>query len=215
MPLPHPAEDEEGGSGLVAGEEVQQARNGVLYAGHETVPIRAPHVGRERRDLKVLLDVDGEMMRSHGIAPSATVVPGNRSSRPEGILKRRACELALAGHEWQRLLRYEQGGDTSPTEESQRLLRLFYEPHAELGFSTWNLYEALCRFWDVHIIGPPKLLLQHAALPSLPDRSSQSVDLYRSRFGVPLGFPVITPVVALVMIQSATTSDGASPKVAL
>src|SRR3989442_13162194 len=167
MPLPHPAEDEEGGSGLVAGEEVQQARNGVLYAGHETVPIRAPHVGRERRDLKVLLDVDGEMMRSHGIAPSATVVPGNRSSRPEGILKRRACELALAGHEWQRLLRERNG-----TRRSERLQPRTAAP------------------------------LESPRYPPWPDRSSQSVDLYRSRFGVPLGFPVITPVVALVMIQS-------------
>jgi len=34
--------------------------------------------------------------------------------------------------------------------------------------------------------------------------------LYTSRFGVPGGFPVMTPTVALVMSQLATTSDGAS-----
>ena len=44
---------------------------------------------------------------------------------------------------------------------------------------------------------------------------SGAVGLYKSRFGVPAGFPVITPPVALLRIQLATTSDGASPNVAL
>ena len=35
-----------------------------------------------------------------------------------------------------------------------------------------------------------------------------SVDLNNSRFGVPDGFPVIAPVVALLMIQLATVADG-------
>jgi hypothetical protein len=39
--------------------------------------------------------------------------------------------------------------------------------------------------------------------------------LYRSRFGVPAGLPLIAPAVALATIPTATVSDGASPRVAL
>src|SRR5439155_11144171 len=42
-----------------------------------------------------------------------------------------------------------------------------------------------------------------------------SVDLNSSRLGVPDGFPVMTLVVALLMIQFDTVADAASPKVAL
>jgi hypothetical protein len=40
-----------------------------------------------------------------------------------------------------------------------------------------------------------------------PFPQSYSVDLYSSRFGVPLGFPVITPEVELLMIQVRIVDD--------
>ncbi len=42
------------------------------------------------------------------------------------------------------------------------------------------------------------------------DDAAYSVDLNNSRFGVPLGLPVITPLVALLVIQFATASLTAS-----
>ena len=39
-----------------------------------------------------------------------------------------------------------------------------------------------------------------------------NVDLYSNRFGVPLGFPVITFAVALLMIHVRIVDDDASPK---
>src|SRR3989442_239696 len=45
--------------------------------------------------------------------------------------------------------------------------------------------------------------------------SPYSVDLKSKMFGVPDGFPVITPAVAFVMSQSETVADGWSPLVAL
>ena len=49
----------------------------------------------------------------------------------------------------------------------------------------------------------------------MPLKPPQNVDLNRSRLGVPAAFPVIAPVVALLMIQLDTVADGASPNVAL
>ena len=41
--------------------------------------------------------------------------------------------------------------------------------------------------------------------------SLYSPALYSSRLGVPVGFPVITPEVALFLIQLSTVDDAASP----
>src|SRR3989442_9439994 len=104
MSLPNPAEDEEGSSGLVAGEQVQHARNTVLYPGYETVPIRPAHVGRERRDLEVLLDVDSEMMRHHrwrrvqrSCPPIAPTKSKNRRVAWENRVACRASTLGCCG----------------------------------------------------------------------------------------------------------------------
>ncbi len=61
--------------------------------------------------------------------------------------------LALA--EWRRLVEFERSG--LPSGADHPVLE-FLEPHPELGFSAWDLSEALCRYWDVHIIGPVKLI---------------------------------------------------------
>jgi len=78
---------------------------------------------------------------------------------------------ALALGEWQQLLEFERTGSAEPQEELQAALSLFYEPDPVLGFSTWNLYEALCRFWDVHILGPRKLFPVHPELDMYPPDS--------------------------------------------
>lgn len=44
-----------------------------------------------------------------------------------------------------------------------------------------------------------------------PSSGDQSVDLYRSRFAVPLTFPLITLAVALLMIHETTVEEAASP----
>ena len=58
----------------------------------------------------------------------------------------------LARNRWLALRHWEATGQLP--EADQRFTAL--EPSA--GFSAWQLSEALCRFWDVHISGPPDLL---------------------------------------------------------
>ena len=51
------------------------------------------------------------------------------------------------------------------------LRRSFIEPHADLGFSAHQLSEALCRFWDSHILNPVSLLAPYRlADPQLDER---------------------------------------------
>jgi tetratricopeptide (TPR) repeat protein len=62
--------------------------------------------------------------------------------------------VALA--EWMDLLAWE--GGLEPPNSTAALRREFIRVHADLGFSSWNLHEALCRFWDIHVIGAARLL---------------------------------------------------------
>ena len=57
----------------------------------------------------------------------------------------------------------------------------------------------------------PSHLSPLTGFPGLP----QSVDLYSSLFGVPDGFPEITPVVELLISQLRIVEDDAFPNVAL
>lgn len=52
-------------------------------------------------------------------------------------------------------------------------------------------------------------------LSPLPGFTGHKVDLYSSLFGVPDGFPEITPVVELLISQLRIVDDDAFPKVAL
>ena len=58
----------------------------------------------------------------------------------------------LAGDRWHALLEFEATGKIR-TPDSR-----FITVDPEAGFSPRDLSEALCRFWDVHIVGPPELL---------------------------------------------------------
>lgn len=71
----------------------------------------------------------------------------------------------LALQEWLQLLDFEDKKTYSCIEERHKMLNSFQKDHPKLGFSAYNLSEALCRFWDVHIIGPLNLIkLQHEKL---------------------------------------------------
>lgn len=64
----------------------------------------------------------------------------------------------LALEEWERLLDYEENGTIA---QGKDFVDTFKEKHSQLGFSAWDLSEALCRYWDIHILGPVKLLEQN------------------------------------------------------
>jgi hypothetical protein len=59
----------------------------------------------------------------------------------------------LALLEWQHLARFLKTGDTAAPQELTIQLDDFCHADPELGFSTWNLSEALTRFWDILIVG--------------------------------------------------------------
>jgi hypothetical protein len=61
----------------------------------------------------------------------------------------------LALNEWLALSEYEQTGN--PSRQSD-LLQAFTTRDPDLGFSASDLSEALCRFWDIHILNPEDLL---------------------------------------------------------
>ena len=61
----------------------------------------------------------------------------------------------VAEEDWSRLLRFEARdapGETGP------LRNEFVRRHGGAGFSALDLQESLARFWDVHVIGPHRLL---------------------------------------------------------
>ena len=60
----------------------------------------------------------------------------------------------LALHEWLQLLDYENKITYFRDQERKKMLNSFKKVHPKLGFSAYNLSEALCRFWDIHIMGP-------------------------------------------------------------
>ncbi len=70
----------------------------------------------------------------------------------------------LALDEWRDLLAFERDG-TLPDVDS--LARRFVRPHPDLGFSAWNLSEALARYWDIHIVGPLRLFQERRGM--VPD----------------------------------------------
>ena len=61
----------------------------------------------------------------------------------------------LAFGEWNALLAYEK--DKNPIHQIN-LLQSFTEVDTEFGFSPFNLSEALCRFWEIHILNPEQVL---------------------------------------------------------
>lgn len=63
----------------------------------------------------------------------------------------------LSRSRWKALKRWEATGELpKPSDHFTRV-------DSATGFSAWQLSEALCRFWDVHISGPPDLLGQRYA----------------------------------------------------
>lgn len=71
----------------------------------------------------------------------------------------------LALQEWLQLLDHENKITFFKDQARKRLLNSFKEVHPKLGFSAYNLSEALCRFWDIHIMGPSNMLrIQHDKL---------------------------------------------------
>lgn len=61
----------------------------------------------------------------------------------------------LALQEWQHVQEFKQ---TGALKDSGGLLSRFAEPPKDGPFSAWELSESLCRFWDIHILGPERLL---------------------------------------------------------
>ena len=80
----------------------------------------------------------------------------------------------LAFGEWGTLLDYERTGD--PTGRVA-LMRRFNEQNPEVGFSPRQLDEALCRYWDIHILNPVRILEQEHLADDARIRE------FRSRFG--------------------------------
>lgn len=67
----------------------------------------------------------------------------------------------LALQKWLQLLDYENKATYFSKHERQKLLNSFKKVHPEFGFSAYNLSEALCRFWDIHIMGPLNMIKIH------------------------------------------------------
>lgn len=61
----------------------------------------------------------------------------------------------LAEEDWERLLDFE-AHDARPQGGARR--SAFVRRHPGCGFSAQDLHESLARFWDVHVIGPHRLL---------------------------------------------------------
>jgi hypothetical protein len=61
----------------------------------------------------------------------------------------------LVEEDWERLRRYETAG---ALDEVGTYRLEFVRKQAEHGFSAHDLHESLARFWDVHVIGPHRLL---------------------------------------------------------
>jgi hypothetical protein len=72
----------------------------------------------------------------------------------------------LALKEWENLQEFEHSGKLTPPAS---ILRRFMQRNPQLGFSAWNLSEALARFWDLHICGPQKILRQRLLMIRSPD----------------------------------------------
>ncbi len=99
-PLCEPPEHEEGGPGAVPLEEFEQLGHAALGPTLEGGPRRPGHDPLEGRDLEVLLDVDGEVVRDHGGAAAsdgtqaAAMASRTRSPAPAGAARRRATACA-------------------------------------------------------------------------------------------------------------------------
>ena len=79
-------------------------------------------------------------------------------------------KLALA--EWQAMVDHTAGRTVGKWD---RLVGRFVEKHQELGFSSFDLHEALARYWDIHIIGPVKIFESHKDL--------KEFEMWRPLFG--------------------------------
>jgi len=79
----------------------------------------------------------------------------------------------LALSEWHNLLEFEGSGELTP---QSSILGSFVRENPEMGFSPWNLSEALARFWDLHITGPQKNLRQRLLLTDSPDLSRMGLE---------------------------------------
>src|SRR6185295_13975356 len=88
MPLRDPAEHEERGARLRAGEQVEQPGDAPAHAGLEVAPIRIPHVSLERGDLEVLFHVDGEVVAGHAPPVMQRVCPAGLEHDRLGIVAR-------------------------------------------------------------------------------------------------------------------------------
>src|SRR5262245_51386885 len=59
----------------------------------------------------------------------------------------------LALLEWRNLEEFEKTGEAKVPEDLARYRADFFRVDPDLGFSAWNLSEALARFWDILVIG--------------------------------------------------------------
>ena len=72
-------------------------------------------------------------------------------------------ELALS--EWNACVAYQSGATVSATNP---LRERFKEISPAMPFSPWNLSEGLCRYWDVHVFGPSRVLRERATITTSP-----------------------------------------------
>ena len=82
----------------------------------------------------------------------------------------------LALGEWRALEQYDATG-TVP--EPAGALESFARHVPEAGFSPWQLHEALCRYWDIHVVGPELLLGETSPGPEeqdLPEWMIENLD---------------------------------------
>jgi hypothetical protein len=79
----------------------------------------------------------------------------------------------LALSEWRNLLKFECSGEFEPR---AKILEDFTRKNIELGFSAYNLTEALARYWDLHITGPQKNLRGRLLRSNSPDLARLGLD---------------------------------------
>jgi hypothetical protein len=121
--------------------------------------------------LSLVIDLNADLFAFH---PIYALIPG-AFERP--ILRVFSHELLhfwqtlssgflmnVALQEWDHVQAIDSGSGESRDLSRNTLIRGFSDVEPDAGFSAWHLHEALCRYWDIHILGPQNVLRDNPPL---------------------------------------------------
>ena len=72
--------------------------------------------------------------------------------------------MNVALQEWDHVQAIDSGSREPGDLSRNTLIRSFNEVEPNAGFSVWHLHEALCRYWDIHMLGPQNVLSNNPPL---------------------------------------------------